>query len=313
MVAASKFPVVAIAQSTGGSITAPASFCGICGITPTYGLVPRYGLIDYASSLDKIGAMGKTTYDAALLLSVMAGKDGKDQTSVGEKKDYTKNIGKSLKGVKVGVPKEYLKKVDPGVKEVVQEAISKLEDKGATVKETSLKMTEKALPAYYLIASAEASTNLARYCGMRYGAEEEPREKYQPYFSRMRGRYLGEEAKRRVLLGTYARMAGYRDQYYLKAMKVRTLVIKDFKEAFKKFEVLAAPAMPITAPKFSEIEGMSPAEEYAMDRLTAPSNLAGIPQMSVPVGTSRGMPVGLQILADHLQEDKMIRVGSSLK
>lgn len=306
---------IALGQSTGGSISCPASFCGVVGLTPTYGLVSRYGLIDYANSLDKIGPIAKTVKDAALMLSVIAGYDPRDSTSIKRKpEDYTKGLDRGVKGLKIGVPKEYLGKgADPGVAESVWSGIKKLESLGAKYQEISLPSTKHALSAYYMIACAEASTNLAKFCGMRYGASEPVRDSFNEYFSRVRTKYFGEEAKRRILLGTYARMAGYRDQYYLKAMKVRTMVIQEFKKAFKKFDVLAAPTMPITAPRFSEIEKMSPIQQYTMDILTVAPNLAGIPTLSVPCGKVKGMPVGLHLMGDHLQEEKILRTGKSLE
>lgn len=305
-VAALDFPHVSIAESTGGSISCPASFCGVFGITPTYGLVSRYGLIDYSNSLDKIGVMGRTAWSCALGLSVISGGDGLDQTCVGKSKDYTRSVKGRVKGKVVGVPDQYFsEQVSKGVKEEVWDAIKKLEDKGAEIKKVSLPHTRHALPAYYVIAMAESSTNLAKFCGMRYGLHLELEEGFNEYFSKVRTKGFGEEAKRRILLGTYVRMAGYRDQYYLKAMKVRTLVINDFKKAFKKCDVLAAPVMPFTAPKFDEVKELSPAQVYAADTLTVGPNLAGIPMMSVPCGESNGLPVGLHLMADHFNEEEL--------
>ncbi len=306
---------IALGQSTGGSISCPASFCGVVGLTPTYGLVSRYGLIDYANSMDKIGPIAKTVEDAAFMLSVIAGHDERDPTTIQSKnQDYTKYLKSGIKGMNIGVPKEYFREgVDDAVKDKVWEGIKKLEGLGARYQEISLPLTKYALSAYYIIASAEASTNLAKFCGMRYGASENIEGSFNEYFSKVRSKYFGEEAKRRVLLGTYARMAGYRDQYYLKAMKVRTLIIQEFKKAFQKYDVLIAPTMPIIAPKFSEIEKMTPAQQYMMDILTVGPNLAGIPHLSVPCGTVRGMPVGLHVLGNHLQEGKILRVGKVLK
>jgi aspartyl-tRNA(Asn)/glutamyl-tRNA(Gln) amidotransferase subunit A len=284
------------------------------GLTPTYGLVSRYGLIDYASSLDKIGPIAKNVRDAALMLSVIAGHDSRDSTSLNEgPKDYTKFAGGSVKGMKIGVPKEYFGEgVDEKVADAVWKGIKRLEGEGATYKEVSLPLTKVSLPVYYIIACAEASTNLAKYCGMRYGAAGNPEKVMNEYFSEVRTKYLGEEAKRRILLGTYARMAGYRDQYYLKAMKARTLIINEFKSAFAKFDVLAAPTMPVIAPKFSEIARLTPVEQYMMDILTVAPNLAGIPMMSVPCGSVKGMPVGLHLMGDHLNEGKVISVASCI-
>lgn len=310
-----EFRHIALGQSTGGSISCPASFCGVVGLTPTYGLVSRYGLIDYANSLDKIGPIAKTVKDAALMLSVIAGHDEKDSTSLKEKtRDYTKFLGSTVRGMRIGVPREYFGEgVDRAVADEVWKGIKKLESEGAKYSEISLPMTKASLSVYYIIACAEASTNLARYCGMRYGAAQAVEGEMNEYFSGVRTKYLGEEAKRRILLGTYARMAGYRDQYYLKAMKARTLIINEFKAAFRKFDVLAAPTMPVVAPKFSEIEGMSPIEQYMMDILTVAPNLAGIPMISVPCGKAHGMPAGLHLMANHLEEGKLITMASVLE
>lgn len=303
--AAIDFPHISIAESTGGSISCPASFCGIVGLTPTYGLVSRYGLIDFANSLDKIGVMGKSVFDVAFGLSIIAEKDERDSTSLGEKKDYTKISEKKLN---IGIPKEYFS-VDNEIKEKVWKAIKLLEDNGYSYQEVSLPHTEHALASYYIIAMSEASTNLAKFCGMRYGLAKELKGNFNEYFSKVRSKGFGTEAKRRIILGTYARMSGYRDQFYLKAMKIRSLVIEDFKKAFKKVDVLCAPTMPFVAPKFKEIEKMSPLEQYQSDILTVPVNLAGMPHISVPCKTN-GMSIGLHILGNHLEEEKIISLAN---
>ena len=309
-----RMPHIALAESTGGSISCPASFCGVIGLTPTYGLVSRYGLIDYANSLDKIGPIGDTVEDVALMLSIIAGHDQRDATSIARHNiDYTKHIKKNIKGMKIGVPKEYFKNIDPKVKKKVEGAIDKLEELGAKTKKISLPTTRFALSAYYIIATSEASTNLAKFSGLRYGAHEPLEGNFNEYFSHVRTKHLGEEAKRRIILGTFARMSGYRDAYYLKAMKVRTLIINDFKKAFKKVDVLAAPTMPILPPRFKEIERLKPLQHYQMDVLTVPPNLAGIPMISVPCGNSGQLPVGLHLMADHLQEGKIIEAASALE
>ena len=306
---AADFPHVAIAESTGGSISCPAAFTGTVGLTPTYGRISRWGLVDYANSLDKIGFIGKTVYDVALMLSVTAGSDSYDSTSLNvPAEDFTKHLDGSMKGVKIGVPKEYFSGIDETVSKVAWAAIKKLESMGATCKEVSLPHSEYALPSYYIIAVSEASTNLAKYSGMRYGLQPEMSGNFDQYFSAVRSKGFGEEAKRRIILGTFARMAGYRDAYYLKALKVRTKVIEDFKKAFKKFDVLAAPTMPVVAPRFDEIEKLSPIENYMMDILTVAPNLAGIPMISVPAGKVNGLPVGLHLMGDHLQESKILQV-----
>ena len=314
LTASSDFPHVALAESTGGSISCPAAFTGTVGLTPTYGLVSRWGLIDYANSLDKVGCIGKTVYDVALLLSSVAGHDNNDSTSLGiTKQDYTKFLNGKIKGMKIGIPKEYFQGIDKKIEKIIWDAIKKLEDLGATYKEISLSHTEYALPSYYLIAVAEASTNLAKYAGMRYGLHMQLQGNFDEYFSTVRSDGFGEEAKRRIILGTFARMAGYRDAYYLKALKVRTKVIEDFKNAFKKFDVLAAPTMPVVAPRFDEIKKLSPIETYMMDVLTVAPNLAGIPMISVNAGKVDKMPVGLHLMGDHLQEGKILQVANSFE
>ncbi len=315
LVKALEYPHIAIAESTGGSISCPASFCGVAGFTPTYGLVSRYGLIDYSNSLDKIGVIAKNVGDIALLLSVIAGYDLKDSTSIDAKeKNYAGFPRKlNLKKLRIGIPKEYFENIDRKITKPVWDAIKKLESNGAEYENVSLKATKYALACYYIIACSEASTNLAKFCGMRYGAEAEIDGNFDEYFSAVRTKYFGTEAKRRILLGTFSRMAGYRDQYYLKALKVRTLVMQEFKQAFKKFDVLVSPTMPIVAPKFSEIEKLSPLEHYQMDMLTVGPNLAGIPHLSIPCGTAYGMPVGLHIIGNHLNEEKVLQIGNVLE
>jgi len=313
--AAADFPHIAIAESTGGSITAPAAFTGTIGLTPTYGRVSRFGLIDYANSMDKIGVIAKEVYDAALMLSIIAGYDPMDSTSQKvPEEDFTKYLEKDVKGMKIGVPKEYFGEgVDERIEKLVWQKIKQLESFGASYEEISLPMTEYALPAYYLIAVSEASTNLAKFCGMRYGSTEELKGNFDEFFSRVRSKNFGDEAKRRIILGTYARMAGYRDAYYLKALKVRTKVIEEFKLAFKKFDVLAAPSMPVLPLKFSEIEKLRPIEIYMMDILTIAPNMAGIPMISVPAGFVSGLPAGLHLMADHFQEGKLIAVAGAIE
>ena len=313
--AAADFPHIAIAQSTGGSITAPAAFTGTVGLTPTYGRVSRYGLIDYANSMDKIGVISREVYDSALMLSVMSGYDPLDSTSSEEKsEDFTSHVGKEIKGMRLGIPKEYVS--DTTDKKVIagfMKGVEKLESMGAKVTETSLPLTKYAVSSYYLIAIAEASTNLAKYCGLRYGLQDKIVGDFETYFSKIRTAGFGNEAKRRVLLGTYARMAGYRDAYYLKALKVRAKIIKEFKAEFKKFDALVAPSMPILPPKFTDITKLTPIQIYNMDILTIASNMAGIPSLSVPVGRSDGLPIGLQIMGDHFAEGKLIQIGSKLE
>jgi aspartyl-tRNA(Asn)/glutamyl-tRNA(Gln) amidotransferase subunit A len=313
LVAALNFPHIALAESTGGSISCPSAWCGVTGLTPTYGLVSRYGLIDYACSLDKIGLIGKKVEDIALGLSVISGYDPLDSTSINKKPENYLQYLSNIKDIKIGIPKEYFDAAEPEIRKLIWLGIKKFEDYGAKYDEVSLQMTKYALSAYYIIACSEASSNLAKFCGMRYGVEEKIEGNYSEYFSKIRTKYFGREAKRRILLGTFARMAGYRDRYYLKAMQVRALVIKEFKQIFKKFDVLIAPTMPNIAPKISDIEKLTPIQQYAMDILTVGPNLAGLPHLSIPCGNLKGMPVGLHIIGDHLQEGKILQVGWNLE
>jgi len=300
------FPHLALAESTGGSISCPAAWCGVVGITPTYGRVSRWGLIDYANSLDKIGTMAKTVDEAALLLEVISGGDQREPTC---HRGPPPNLVEATlrEPLRVGVPREYMGEgVDPRVREAVWKAIRGLEARGAEVEEVSLPHTGVSLSSYYIIAMAEASTNLAKFCGLRYGLQMEPQGDFNEYFTRIRTLGFGEEAKRRILLGTFTRMAGYREAYYVKACQARTLVIRDFKEAFRRVDVLVAPTMPVVAPRFEEIERLEPLQHYMMDILTVAPNLAGIPMASVPYGEVEGMPVGVHLMADHFQEEKLV-------
>jgi aspartyl-tRNA(Asn)/glutamyl-tRNA(Gln) amidotransferase subunit A len=318
LTAALNMPHIALGQSTGGSISCPAAWCAVVGLTPTYGLVSRYGLIDYANSLDKIGPIARSVHDVALLLSVIAGHDPRDSTSLQHPRhDYTQFASRrELHGIKIGIPKEYMEGLSKEVEKEFLRAIEELEGLGAACKDISLPHTPYALPAYYIIATAEASTNLAKYCGMRYGlhlnltseASNKPLN-FNEYFGKVRAEGLGEEAKRRVMLGTFARMSGYREAFYLRAMKIRTLVIQDFKKTFAKFDLLAAPTMPILPPKFSEVGKLEPTEVYAMDTLTVPPNLAGMPHLSLPVKPRT--PIGLHLIADHLQEGRLIEAAAA--
>ncbi len=296
--ALTKFTHASIAQSTGGSIASPASFCGVAGFTPTYGLVSRYGLIDYGNSLDKIGTIGKTVEDASLLLGIISGHDPQDSTSLEER------FEEKGEAKKIGIVKELFEKSDDKVSKECKKALGKLEAKGFELKEISLPLnSEYGIAAYYLISMTEASTNLARFCGMRYGLHKELEGHFDEYFSSVRSDGFGTEAKRRVLLGTFARMSGFRDAYYLRAMKTRTKLINEFKNAFKEVDVLAHPTMPVIAPKFSEIEKLTPMQNYAMDLCTVPANLAGLPHISVRAGEVNKMPVGLMLTAGHLREN----------
>jgi len=311
-VAAMEQPIISIGESTGGSITNPAAYNGVIGITPTYGRVSRYGLIDYANSLDKIGVLSNKVYGAAKGLEIIAGEDENDQTT--SKKEVPKYSElEEVDELKIGVPKQMveLEGIQEGVKENFKESIEKLEEIGEVEYfDAPLLDREVTLPAYYIVAMAEASTNLAKMSGMRYGFEKDPEEfeDFNEYFSEVRTEGFGEEVKRRILLGTYIRKAGYRDQYYIKAAKVRTKIINEFEEAFEEYDVLVTPSMPNIAPKIEEAESLTPREVYAMDSLTVGPNLAGIPQISVPNGKSNGMPTGLQILGPKFGEKKLFNV-----
>ncbi|AOV94867.1 hypothetical protein AQV86_02985 [Nanohaloarchaea archaeon SG9] len=318
VVAAMDKPLISIGESTGGSITNPAAYNGVVGITPTYGRVSRYGLVDYANSLDKIGVLAENVYGAAKGLEVIAGHDENDQTTAEKKVPEYSDLEKK-QDLKVGVPKQYLELegLEEGVKENFEESLEKLEETGAEVEKVDMPLlsADYAVPSYYVLAMAEASTNLAKMSGIRYGLEMDPEnfEDFNEYFSEVRSEGFGEEAKRRILLGTYTRMAGYRDQYYIKAAEVRQKIINQYKEAFEEFDVLLSPSMPNIAPKIEEAESMDPAEIYAMDTLTVGPNLAGLPMISVPNGKSEGMPTGLHIVGDHFEEKKILDVAYSYR
>ena len=306
------FPHIALGESTGGSIVEPASFCGIFGLCPTYGRVSRYGLIDYANSLDKIGPMGKHMYDAALLLEVISGFDQNESTTMNKPiENYAHFIDKNIKNMKIGIIKEAFKDIDGKVDKTVNEGIKKLEENGVKIQEVSLNFPIKhGLSAYYILAASEASTNLAKYCGMRYGASDKLEGNFNQYFTKVRSHNLGLEAKRRIILGTFTRMSGYRDAYYIKATKVRMKIVEEYKRMFKKFDALISPTAPILPPRFSEIEKLSPLQQYMMDVMTVAPNVAGLPHLNVPVGFSDKLPVGMLMIADHLQESRLVQLGS---
>lgn len=309
------FPHVSVAESTGGSIACPASFCGVTGFTPTYGRVSRNGLIDYANSLDKIGAVGKNIEDSSFLLETIMGFDEKDSTSVNLPSDslWSKNPV-SPKGLRIGMVKEFFSYCDKEVKSIILEKLKKLSQKGAEIKEVSLPLNAKyGIACYYLIAVSEASTNLAKYSGMRYGFEKELKGSFGEYFSSVRTEAFGDEAKRRLMLGTFARMSGFREAYYLKAMKLRTKLIQEFKSAFSSFDVLVNPTMPIVAPKFSEIEKLSPLQQYSIDLCTVPSNLAGLPHVSINCGFLKKLPVGMLLVSSHFEEKKLVDLSIALE
>jgi len=299
---------VALAESTGGSIACPASFCGVYGLTPTYGRVSRYGFIDYASSMDKIGVMSKKIRKCAEVLEIISGKDDKDATCIDMPKGFVDYLGKDCSNLRVGIIKQgFNKGVDTKIVKCVKDAIKKL---GLNTKEVDLSFISKySLPVYYLLAMTEASTNLAKLCGLRYGVEEDNNMLYNDYFTKIRSDNFNQESKRRIIIGTFARMAGFRNAYYLKAAKIRTLIINKYKELFKEFDVLICPTMPIIAPTFEEAKKLTPLQNYMMDILTVGPNLAGLPHLNVPCGFVNKMPVGMLFIADHFNEKVLIQLG----
>lgn len=298
----------ALGSDTGGSIRQPASFCGVVGMKPTYGRVSRYGLVAFASSLDQIGPITRDVTDCAHLLNVICGHDKNDSTSIDEAvPDFTESLISDVKGLKIGLPKEYfVKGMDADVEEAVRKAIKQLEAMGAEVVEVSMPQTEYAVSAYYLIAPAEASTNLSRYDGVSYGERVEGTD-IVDMFKKTRSEKFGAEVKRRIVLGTYALSAGYYDAYYLKALKVRTLVKEEFDKAFAKVDVLITPTAPTVAYKIGDMIS-DPMKMYLQDVCTIPANLAGLPAVSLPCGfDKKGMPIGLQIIGKPLDEATIIR------
>lgn len=308
---ASSEATLALGSDTGGSIRCPASFCSVVGLKPTYGLVSRFGLIAYANSLEQIGPITKDVKDCALLLSSIAEYDPMDSTSVKkDHEDYTKFLINDVKGIRIGVPSELFGEgVQEIVKKTVWNSILELESLGASYEEISLKHLKYALPAYYIIAMSEASSNLARFDGVRYGycIADASSYDWSTTFSKNRSQGFGFEVKKRILLGTYALSAGYFNEYYLKAQKIRTLIKRDFEEAFKKFDVLISPTMPILPFKIGE-KIKDPLQLYMCDLDTVPANLAGIPTISIPCGFYNGLPIGMQIMSNSFREDLLFKV-----
>ena len=302
--------VWALGSDTGGSIRQPASFCGVVGMKPTYGRVSRYGLVAYASSLDQIGPITKDVTDCAHILNIIAGRDEMDSTSLDvQVPDFTKALVQDVKGLKIGLPKEYfVKGMDPEVEVAVKNGVKELEKLGAEVVEISLPNTDYAISTYYLIAPAEAATNLARYDGVSYGERAEDAADLVEMMTKTRTQYLGEEVKRRIMIGNYALSAGYYDAYYLKALKVRRLVKEDYDKAFKDVDVIICPAAPSVAYKIGE-KISNPLEMYLQDACTVPLNLAGLPGISIPCGYNKDkMPIGMQIIGKALDEETILRV-----
>jgi aspartyl-tRNA(Asn)/glutamyl-tRNA(Gln) amidotransferase subunit A len=305
--------VAALGSDTGGSIRQPASFCGVVGMVPTYGRVSRYGLIAFASSLDHIGPLAKTVKDAATVLRTIAGRDPMDSTSADVPiPDYVAELEKPVRGLRLGVAKEYLGEgLDKEVRSAIEAAIQKLAKQGCEIVEVSLPHTKYAIPAYYIVATAEASSNLARFDGVRYGYRAKDARTLSEMYRRTRDQGFGAEVKRRIMLGTYALSAGYYDAYYLKAQRVRTLLTRDFEEAFKKVDAIVAPVSPTAAFKLGE-KVDDPLAMYLADIYTVTADLAGIPGISVPCGeTKEKLPIGLQILGRHFDESTIFRVAQA--
>jgi aspartyl-tRNA(Asn)/glutamyl-tRNA(Gln) amidotransferase subunit A len=302
--------VVTLGSDTGGSIRQPASFCGVVGLMPTYGRVSRYGLIAFASSLDHIGPLTKTVEDAALVLRIIAGRDPMDSTSADVPvPDYIAELSKPVRGLRLGIAKEYFGEgLDPEVRAGVEQAIQKLAGLGCEIVPVSLPHTEYAIPTYYLVATAEASANLARFDGVRYGHRSPQARTLSEMYQRSRDEGLGPEVKRRIMLGTYALSAGYYDAYYLKAQRVRTLLTQDFEEAFKKVDAIVTPTSPTPAFKLGE-KTDDPLAMYLADIYTVTADLVGVPGISIPCGETPGkLPIGLQILGRHFEEATILRV-----
>jgi aspartyl-tRNA(Asn)/glutamyl-tRNA(Gln) amidotransferase subunit A len=301
----------ALGTDTGGSVRLPASFCGITGLKPTYGRVSRYGLVAYGSSLDQAGPMTRTVADAALILQAIAGHDPYDGTTARlPVPDYAAALTGDVRGLRIGVPDDYfVEGMDAAVEKLVREAIAALADRGADLVEISLPHTQYALPAYYIIAPAEVSTNLARFDGIRYGVRVEGQSLWDTVEA-TRGAGLGAEARRRIMLGTYALSSGYYDAYYRRAQQVRTLVRRDFEQAWERCDLIAAPTAPMVAFKLDE-KMDDPLTMYLVDVFTLPVNLAGLPGMALPCGFSAGMPVGLQLIGRQFDEPTLLRVGEA--
>ncbi|MGI6452307.1 MAG: Asp-tRNA(Asn)/Glu-tRNA(Gln) amidotransferase subunit GatA [Syntrophomonadaceae bacterium] len=297
-----------LGSDTGGSIRQPASYCGIVGMKPTYGRVSRWGVVSLASSLDQVGVLSKDVEDCALVMNVIAGYDSMDSNSVKmEVPDYTSFLDNDVKGMKIAYPREYFQAgVDNEVKAGVEAALKKYEELGAIIEEVSLPHSQYALPAYCIILPAEASANMGKYDGVRYGLRDFEAENIVDMFCRSRSRAFGDEVKRRIMLGTFALSSGYYDAYYNKALKVRRLILNDFENVFKNYDLIISPTTPTTAFKIGE-NAADPLVLYMNDVLTVPINLAGLPGISIPCGLAQGLPIGMQIIAPHFQEGLLIK------
>jgi aspartyl-tRNA(Asn)/glutamyl-tRNA(Gln) amidotransferase subunit A len=306
---AARLCAAATGTDTGGSIRQPASLCGFTGLKPTYGVVSRYGMIAFASSLDQAGPMAKSAEDCALMMNVMAGFDERDSTSLQrENEDYARDLNKPLAGLKIGLPKEYFAEgLSPEVAKVVKEAIAHYRKLGAETVDISLPNTKLSIPVYYVIAPAEASSNLSRYDGVRYGHRAAQYSDLLDMYCKSRAEGFGAEVKRRILIGTYVLSAGYYDAYYLKAQQIRRLIAQDFEDAFKHCDVIMGPSAPGTAFKIGE-KADDPVSMYLQDIYTIAVNLAGLPGMSIPAGFANNLPVGLQIIGNYFDEARMLNV-----
>lgn len=303
----------ALASDTGGSIRQPSSFCGVTGIKPTYGLVSRYGLVAYASSFDQIGPIGKNVSDCAAILEVLAGHDDKDSTSVDQKKfTYTESLKDDIRGMRIGIPKNYMEKgLDEEVKSNILSAVEVLKDKGAIVEIFDMDILDYAIPAYYVIASAQASSNLSRYDGIKYGYRSEEFQGLEDLYKKSRSEGFGMEAKRRMMIGAFVLNSGYYDDYYIKALKIQSLIKDSFNQAFEKYDIILGPTTPSTANKLGESLS-DPLQMYLGDLYTVAVNLAGLPAISLPCGCDKkGLPIGLQLIGKHFAEKEIIRVAYS--
>lgn len=306
---AAKLTPVATGTDTGGSIRQPASLCGITGLKPTYGRVSRYGMVAYASSLEQCGPMTQTAEDAALMLNVMAGFDENDSTSAKEKtEDYTKNIDQSITGLKIGVPKEYFdQKLDADIATVIHASLHELEQAGTHITEISLPSTHLSIPAYYVIASAECSSNLARFDGVHFGHRCKNSEDINDLYLRSRAEGFGKEVKRRIITGTFVLSEGYYDAYYLKAQKIRRLIKNEFCQALAEVDVIISPVTQSPAYKLNELNN-NPISMYLSDLYTVPANLVGLPAISIPVGFINALPVGMQMIGNYFAESKLLNI-----
>jgi len=303
----------ALGSDTGGSIRLPCAFCGVTGIKPTYGRVSRYGIVAYASSLDQVGPITRTVEDTLSLLNVISGRDPRDSTSAETTSISPSVLKEGVRGLRVGIPEEYFEGVDPETKKAIDDNLSALASQGAVLVPVSLKMKKYAVPVYYLIATAEASSNLARYDGVKYGYRAEGSLTLEELYQKTRSEGFGSEVKRRIILGTYALSSGYYDAYYVKALKIRSLIIEDFKKAFEDVDLIVTPAATSTAFKLGE-KISDPLQMYMSDILTISVNLAALPGLVLPAGfDSKGLPIGMQILASHFEEEKIFKAAYAVE